>query len=131
MPVSYSAHSNHRFKEDKVTQFYNYEDRAHLGDLHRHAKPEYDAFLKLNQTAFGRTDGEISPLNRELIAIAVAVSRQCPFCIQTHTKNARAHGASDAAVAEATMIAVAIGAGSAAVHGALAMKLFGEASPSV
>jgi AhpD family alkylhydroperoxidase len=61
----------------------------------------------------------------------VAVSKQCAFCIQSHTKNAAALGASEAEIAEATMIAVAIGAGSAATHGAMAMRMFQQASDAL
>ncbi len=114
-----------------MPHFYDHADRAHLAALKEHAPPEFDAYVKMNTTVFGRKDGTISPLNRELIAVAVAVSKQCAYCIQSHTKNAAALGATEAEIGEAVMIAVAIGAGSAATHGALAMKLFESASEAI
>jgi AhpD family alkylhydroperoxidase len=113
-----------------MAHFYDHTDRAHLGGLQTHAAPEYAAYVKMNQTIFGNTAGALPLLQRELIAVAVAVSHQCPYCIQSHTKNAAAQGATDAEIAEAAMIAVAIGAGSAATHGAMAMKLFAETGRS-
>jgi AhpD family alkylhydroperoxidase len=114
-----------------VTNLYDPADRSFGAALHQHATPEYDAFVKVNQAVFGRTDGAISQLHRELIAVAVAVSKQCAFCIQSHTKNAAAAGATEAEIAEATMVAMAIGAGSAVTHGAMAMRMFGEASDAL
>jgi len=114
-----------------MTHLYDDEDRSYLKAIQDNASPEYAAYAKMNATVFGRKDGTISPLNRELIAVAVAISKQCAFCIQSHTKNAAALGASEAEIAEASMIAVAIGAGSAATHGAMAMKLFAQASDAL
>lgn len=37
---------------------------------------------------------------KELIAVAVALSTQCPYCIDIHTGNARKAGASDAELTE-------------------------------
>jgi AhpD family alkylhydroperoxidase len=113
---------------DARSHFYAAADRQYLSALQMHAKPEFDAYLRMSGTIFGREDGALDRRTRELIAVAVAVASQCPYCIQSHTKNALHLGATEAAVAEASMVAVAIGAGSAATHGAMAMRLFEDAS---
>jgi AhpD family alkylhydroperoxidase len=51
------------------------------------------------------------------MAVAVALTTQCPYCIEVHTKNARAAGATEAELAEATMVSAALRAGAAVVHG--------------
>ena len=98
-------------------------DVTHLRDI-RHAAPkEFDAWLNLDKIV-AREDGAIPRKYRELIAIAVAVTTQCPYCLDAHTKAAKQVGISEAELSEAVMIATALRAGAGATHGALAMKLF-------
>ncbi len=51
-----------------------------------------------------------------MIAVAVALTTQCPYCIELHTKAARSAGATDAQLAEAAVVAAAIRAGGAVTH---------------
>jgi AhpD family alkylhydroperoxidase len=44
--------------------------------------------------------GEIDPLVKEMIYIAVSVTNNCEYCIHSHTASARAKGMSDAMFAE-------------------------------
>ena len=53
----------------------------------------------------------------ELIAVAVAMTTQCPYCIDAHVKKAKAAGATDAELTEATLVAAALRAGGAVTHG--------------
>ena len=73
------------------------------------------AFDALNAAVF--KDGALSVKVKELIAVAVAVTTQCPYCIDAHMKKAKAAGASDAELTEATMVAAALRAGGAVTHG--------------
>lgn len=73
------------------------------------------AFDALNAAVF--KDGALTVKVKELIAVAVAMTTQCPYCIEYHAKQARAAGASDAELAEATMVAAALRAGGAVTHG--------------
>ena len=41
---------------------------------------------------------------KELIAVAVAHTVQCPYCIDSHAGNARKAGVSDAELVEAAMV---------------------------
>ena len=52
---------------------------------------------------------------RELIALAVAVTRQCDGCIITHTDEAIKHGATKEEIIEALSVAVAVNAGAALI----------------
>jgi|SRR6266850_1604562 len=61
-------------------------------------------------------DGAIPVKYKELIAVAVALTTQCPYCIDIHSANARKAGAIDAELAEAAMIAAALRAGAAVTH---------------
>jgi AhpD family alkylhydroperoxidase len=53
---------------------------------------------------------------------AVALTTQCPYCIELHVERARKLNASDAEIAEAALAAAALRAGSSVTHGTHAMK---------
>lgn len=53
---------------------------------------------------------------RELIALAVGVTRQCDGCIATHTDAALKAGATREEIAEALGVAIAVNAGAALVY---------------
>jgi AhpD family alkylhydroperoxidase len=61
-------------------------------------------------------DGVIPVKYKELIAVAVAITTQCPYCIGIHSANARKAGATDAELTEATIVAAALRAGGAITH---------------
>ena len=90
------------------------------------APREGQAFLHLKASA-ERTDGVIPDKYRELISVAVALSTQCPYCIEAHTSNAARAGATREEIAEVTFIAAALQAGAAVGHGLLALRLFDQA----
>src|SRR6516164_8850887 len=96
-----------------------------LKEMGKLAPTEFNAWLALDKTV-AREDGAIPRKYRELIALAVACTTQCPYCIEVHTKNAKAAGATREEVSESAFIAAALRAGGAATHGAMALKFFGQ-----
>jgi AhpD family alkylhydroperoxidase len=96
-----------------------------LRDMRKLAPKDYEAWLGLNAIV-AREDGAIPRKYRELIAIAVSVTTQCPYCIEAHAKGAKAAGATREEVAEAALLAAALRAGGAATHGTLALKFFDQ-----
>ncbi|USI92966.1 carboxymuconolactone decarboxylase family protein [Rhodococcus pyridinivorans] len=87
------------------------------------AVPEMvSAFFGFDKAVFKKDDGNLDLATRELIAVGVAVTTQCPFCIEDHAKRAVKAGASKADVAEAVMVAAALRAGGGVTHGWKAMK---------
>lgn len=99
-------------------------DLAQLKRMHELAPTEFEAWLGLDKIV-GRSDGAIPQKYRELMAVAVALTTQCPYCIEVHTRAAKRAGASPTELSETTFIAAALRAGAAATHGAMAMKLYG------
>jgi len=97
-----------------------------LRDMKQLAPTEFAAWAGLDKIV-GREDGAIPRKYRELIALAVACTTQCPYCLEAHAKAAKAAGASREEVVEATLLAAALRAGAAATHGAMALKLFDKA----
>jgi AhpD family alkylhydroperoxidase len=66
---------------------------------------------------------------RELIALAVAVTRQCDGCITIHTSAALKHGATHDEIAEALGVAIAVNAGAALVYSARVMDAYAAKAP--
>jgi AhpD family alkylhydroperoxidase len=105
--------------------YHDTQDHKHSADLFEGAPAAAKAFVALDTAVFG-TEGTLDSRTKELIAIAVAATTQCPYCMEAHVKGAKKAGASKAEVAEAVMVASALRAGGAFTHGWLAMKVFGD-----
>ncbi len=102
------------------------EDLKHLAEVKPHAPAEFTAWVNLDGIV-GRKDGKVPWKFRELIAVAVAHTTQCPYCIEVHSKAAKRAGASKEELAEAIFIAAAIRSSGAAAHSAMAMRFYDEA----
>lgn len=72
----------------------------------------------------GAKTGKLDAKTRELIAVAVAVTRQCGGCITVHTDAAAKHGATREEIAEALGVAIAVNAGAALVYSARVMDAY-------
>jgi AhpD family alkylhydroperoxidase len=79
------------------------------------APEAFKAFVAFDEAAL--KDGMIPLKYKELMAVAVALTTQCPYCIEIHTKRARKAGASEQELAETTLVAAALRAGAAMTHG--------------
>ena len=83
-----------------------------LGEL---APEAFKGFMAFDKAAF---EGGTIPLKyKELMAVAVALTTQCPYCIEIHAKKAKKAGATEEELAETTLIAAALRAGGAVTHG--------------
>jgi AhpD family alkylhydroperoxidase len=85
-----------------------------LGRLDENAPDTMKAFWAFDKAAFA--EGALTVQQKQLIAVAVALTTQCPYCIELHTKDARKAGATDAQLTEAALVAAAIRAGGAVTH---------------
>jgi AhpD family alkylhydroperoxidase len=95
-------------------------DMAKLKKLDEGSPQAMKAFWAFDKAVF--QEGAVSGLNKQLMAVAVALTTQCPYCIEIHTQEARKAGATDAQLAETAVVAAAIRAGGAITHAA---HLFG------
>ena len=92
-------------------------DMKNLGQLKRldEKNPEaIKAFWAFDKAAFA--PGAIDVLNKQMMAVAVALTTQCPYCIELHVKSARDAGATDQMLAETATVAAAMRAGAAITH---------------
>ncbi|MBD1823616.1 carboxymuconolactone decarboxylase family protein [Cyanobacteria bacterium FACHB-63] len=62
-------------------------------------------------------EGALSKREKALIAIAVAHTVQCPYCIDAYTKECLQQGADLEQMTEAVHVATAIRGGSSLIHG--------------
>lgn len=86
-----------------------------LPKLSKGAKNATDAFWSYNEAAM--SEGAISKKNKELIALGVALTTQCTYCLELHKKAAIEAGASEEEMAETIHVAAVIRAGGAITHG--------------
>jgi AhpD family alkylhydroperoxidase len=93
---------------------YNKENLNKVQDMNKLAPEVMKAFWEFDKLAVA--DGAIPVKYKELIAVAVALTTQCPYCIGIHTGNARKAGATDTELVEAGMVAAALRAGAAVTH---------------
>ena len=91
------------------------------------APTEARAFLAYDHAA-KRADGAIPPKTREWIALAVALTTQCGYCLDLHSRAAKRLGTTREELAEIALIAAAVRAGATVGHGLMALRLFDEAS---
>jgi AhpD family alkylhydroperoxidase len=98
------------------------EEAMYMSDIKAAVPEMVSAFFGFDKAVFNKNAGNLDLATRELIAVGVAVTTQCHFCIEDHTKRAVKAGASKADVAEAVMVAAALRAGGGVTHGWKAMK---------
>lgn len=98
---------------------YDMKNLEKLKALEGNAPEAMKAFWAFDKAAMAA--GSISSKYKELMAVAVALTTQCPYCIDIHSKRAREAGASEQEIAEVVLIAAALRAGAAVTHGTHAM----------
>lgn len=99
---------------------YDVNNLKKIDALGKSANNAMQAFQVLDQAALA--DGEIPKKYKELMAIAVALTTQCPYCLEIHRKHAIEAGATEKELAETTFVAAALRAGAAVVHGTHLME---------
>jgi len=98
---------------------YDMKNLAKLKSLEANAPDATKAFWAFDKAAM--SPGAISGKNKELMALAVAFTTQCPYCIEIHSKRAREAGASEQEISEVVLVAAALRAGAAVTHGTHAL----------
>jgi AhpD family alkylhydroperoxidase len=91
----------------------------------RHAIPlVYAGYKELHDSALA--GGVLDARIKELIALAIAVSKECDGCIAAHAHAAVQHGARPQEAAEAIGVTFLMNGGPATVYGARAFAAFRE-----
>jgi len=87
---------------------------SQLKKLDENSPEAAKAFWTFDKAAFKA--GSIDVLHKQLMAVAVALTTQCPYCIELHVKAAREAGATDQMLSEAAIVSAAMRAGAAITH---------------
>ena len=95
---------------------------AAVADIARIAPDTVRGYSQLGNAA--AKPGHLDAKTRELIAIAVGVTRQCDGCITVHIDAAVKAGATREEIMDALSVAVAVNAGAALVYSARALDAY-------
>ncbi|RNF39573.1 carboxymuconolactone decarboxylase family protein [Planococcus salinus] len=106
-------------------ELYKEEYFSRLGEFSKLNGDIFKSFVDFDTKSLAA--GLLTVKEKELIAVAVAHTTGCPYCIALHVKNAKNNGASKEEVAESIFVATALKAGSALAHGVNALNAFDEA----
>ena len=93
---------------------YDMKNLAQLKKLDENAVDGMKAFWAFDKVAY--EPGAIDALHKQLMALAVAMTTQCPYCLELHRKAAVDAGATEAMIAETAVVAAAMRAGAAVTH---------------
>jgi AhpD family alkylhydroperoxidase len=99
---------------------YDMKNLKKLKSLAAGAPEAIKAFWAFDKAAMAA--GAIPVKYKEMMALAVALTTQCPYCIQIHSDKAREAGVSSQEISEVVAVAAALRAGAAITHGTHALK---------
>ncbi|WP_347354773.1 carboxymuconolactone decarboxylase family protein [Intrasporangium sp.] len=101
---------------------------AEVGRHRAELAPEInDAWNAFSRAVF--SPGALDEKTKQLIAVAVAHTTQCPYCITGHTKLATRKGASQQEIMEAIWVAAEMRAGGAYAHSTIALDVLDRVAP--
>ena len=100
--------------------YYNPDDLPKFPDIGKEAPDLAKKFFEYYNAVF--EEGELTEREKALIALAVAHTVQCPYCIDAFTKDCLEKGSNQAEMTEAVHVACAIRGGASLVHGVQMMN---------
>jgi len=119
---AHAANAFETFNDSENDELFKKSYLAHTMELRDLAPEDFKSFF--NFTTKAGAEGELSVKEKELILVAVSLITGCPYCIDSHVKNAKKAGATKEEVAEAVFVASALNAGSAFTKSPTALKNF-------
>lgn len=106
--------------------YYDPADLKKFGKIGEFDKELADKFFGYYAAVF--KEGALSEREKVLIALAVAHTIQCPYCIDAYTVDSLEKGCSEEEMMEAVHVAAAIRGGASLVHGVQMMNKVKELS---
>ncbi|WP_258103799.1 arsenosugar biosynthesis-associated peroxidase-like protein [Marinoscillum sp. MHG1-6] len=100
--------------------YYNREDLKKFGNITEWQQELGDKFFDYYTSVF--KEGALSAREKSLIALAVAHTIQCPYCIDAYTSDGLKRGIDEEEMMEALHVAGAIRGGASLVHGVQMMN---------
>ena len=109
-----------------MSEYYNSKDLKKFGKITEWQKELGESFFSHYGKVF--EEGALTKREKALIALAVAHSEQCPYCIEAYTEDCLEKGADEEMMMEAVHVAAAIKGGATLVHGVQMMNKAKEIS---
>jgi len=97
---------------------------SQLGKMHKEMPDVMSAFTSLSKAA--TQEGALDKKTKELIAMAIAVAKQCPGCIGFHAQALVKYGTSREEFLDMLNMAVYMGGGPSLMYAADALEAFEE-----
>lgn len=98
-----------------MDSYYNPEHLPNFAKIGEGSPELAEKFFAYYNSVFA--DGALSKREKALIALAVAHTVQCPYCIDAYTKESLQQGSDLEQMTEAVHVATAIRGGSSLIHG--------------
>ncbi len=95
--------------------YYHPHDLGKFADMGKGNKALWDKFMSYYSAVFA--EGALTEREKALIALAVAHTVQCPYCIDAYTQASLEKGSNVEEMTEAIHVACAIRGGASLVHG--------------
>ena len=95
--------------------YYHPHDLNKFADMGKGNKALWDKFMDYYSAVFA--EGALTEREKALIALAVAHTVQCPYCIDAYTQASLEKGSNVEEMTEAVHVACAIRGGASLVHG--------------
>jgi alkylhydroperoxidase/carboxymuconolactone decarboxylase family protein len=106
--------------------YYDPRDLPNFEQIGAEAPAMAQKFFDYYQTVFA--EGELTEREKSLIALAVAHTIQCPYCIEAYTRACLEKGSNTAEMTEAVHVATAIRGGASLIHGLQMRRLAAKLS---
>jgi alkylhydroperoxidase/carboxymuconolactone decarboxylase family protein len=98
-----------------MSNYFDSDDLARFGSIGQHGQKLADEFFKY-YGAVTASDGALTKREKALIALAIAHSEKCAYCIDAYTTACLESGSNPEQMMEAVHVAAAMKAGITLVH---------------
>lgn len=95
--------------------YYDEDDLGRFGDIAKYKAELFEKFQAWYQMC--QDDGDLTKREKALIGLAVAITVQCPYCIDAFTNSCLENGSNMDQMTEAIHLASAIRGGASLIHG--------------
>lgn len=100
--------------------YYDPKDLRKFGRITEWSESMGEKFFDYYNSVF--KEGALTPREKSLIALAVAHTELCPYCIDAYTKDGLERGITKEEMMEAVHVGAAIKSGATLVHGVMMMN---------
>jgi len=109
-----------------MAAYFDDKDLAHFGAMGDHAHDLWKKFMDYYGAAF--EEGQLTKREKLLIGFVVSHSEKCPYCIDSYTQQALAHGLTMEHLTEALHCVASLKAGITMAHGLVTRNIVNKKS---